>query len=83
MKIPGFTAEMSLYKTGESYFMNEMFAALKNDREILQQAVHCFYFRGRRICIDEPILVDPWWRWRPDPPDPWSEGMSGIVTLPI
>ena len=61
MKIPGFTAEASLYKSGECCFVNGMQTALKNDREILPQG--CYYYQGQWICRSP--LPDPWGRRPP------------------
>jgi hypothetical protein len=73
MKMPGFTAEASLYENGESHIMNEMLVALINDREIIPQATRdCYDFNGHIICL--PRAYKPWWRRWPDP-EPWREGM--------
>jgi hypothetical protein len=66
MKMPGFTANASLYKTGESYIMNEMHAALRNGREIIPQGVkYCVDANGRLyICGHDLVTPYPLWkRW--------------------
>ena len=83
MRLPEFTAEASLYKTGESYIMNGMLPALINDREISPQATgDCYDFNGYTICV--PRAYKPWWERWPDPAGMQEiQEMPGIAISPI
>jgi hypothetical protein len=82
MKIPGFTAEVSLYKAGESHnMMNGMqTAALITEREIIPQAMKiCYDLNGKKTCKYFPVPYQWWKRW-PDlipGPTPWSIELPG------
>ena len=89
MKMPGFTAETSLYKAGESHYMKGTQFTLITDREIILQATRdCYDFNGHIICV--PRAYNPWWKRWPDlldiaslvgrpEPNPWSVGMPSTA----
>lgn len=43
MKLPGFTAETSLYKTSKNYTMDSTTSAFTGDKQLLPQGFACSY----------------------------------------